>query len=147
MTRMHMIAYHLAMLLTVLLQGGVTDQLKLTNAFVTPGTEARIPIVLTTSHPTVSAISWRVSISGQLPFHVVPLAKGKTVRCVMTRCILYGGQTPLGNGTIATLIVDIPDVQTLPIHIAVDSVLGATSEGDEVTIQGGPTEFDRQPGH
>jgi len=146
-TRIHMIAYHLAMFLTVLLQGGETDQLKLANAFVAPGTEVRIPVVLTTSHPTISAISWKVSVTGQLPFHVVASTKGKSVLCVMSRCILYGGQTALGSGAIATLIVDVPESQTLPIHIAVDSVLGATIAGDEVALQGGTTEFDQEPKH
>jgi len=112
------------------------DQLNLTDGKMTAEGTAVLPVVLKTSSQRLSAIEWQIAAPLGATFTVNTTLHEKFLRCKAERCILFGGQTPIRSGLIASLTLHVPGARHLPVSIALVKVMGAENDGSRRIIAG-----------
>ena len=144
MTKLRRAGHVLIMLSNLALKPVTANRVRLVDSHRRFGSVLQLDVLLQAPGVYVSAISWRIQLPTGSLYDARSTVANKTLRCVSARCILYGGQTRVPNGLLATLLVEMPAGASSPLVISVDSVLGATVDGDERPLQGSSVRIDRR---
>lgn len=130
------------MLSTIALKPVPVDRVRLVDAHRRFGSIVQVEVLLQAPGVYVSAISWQIQLPPGSLYVAQSTVADKTLSCSFARCVLYGGQTKVPNGLLATLLVEVPAGASSRLVISLDSVLGATVDGDERRLQGSSVRID-----
>lgn len=134
----------LIMLSSLALKPVPVDRVRLVDPHRRFGSVVQVDVLLQAPNVYVSAISWQIELPTGSLYDVQSTVADKTLRCAFARCVLYGGQTRVANGLLATLLVKVPSGASSSLVISLDSVLGATVDGDERPLQGSSMRIDQR---